>query len=176
MNKPHRLKEVVFTFTTLSILSLPSFAETPPSSKVFTPESILPDGVDCTLSTNPYTGESGKARKGTAAATLNNIVLLNKLLNASPTIEIEQQIEEIIKAINSLIPSLKVVGMFDMFQPQEWLADIQQPGKNLVALLYLHQYPEKITAPISAELQKLRHSTRFKIIQNMVDDLIKKQA
>src|ERR1019366_5995254 len=79
----------------------------------YTPESILPKGVDDTVSVNPYTGESGPARKGTVAATVNNVALLNKLLLAPQAPQNEKEINQIIQTIDPLIPSLKSIGMFN---------------------------------------------------------------
>lgn len=45
------------------------------ANNAFTPEKMLPAGIDEAEVTNPYTGEKRKARKGTVAATINNIAL-----------------------------------------------------------------------------------------------------
>jgi len=111
------------------------------SKTAYTPEKILPDGVDTSRSVNPYTGETGEARKGTVAATLNNTALLNHLLADGKI----KETEEIVKAIRILIPSLKVVGVFNLFTPLEWLSSKDQPGRILCAILYLQAYPQEIT-------------------------------
>ena len=87
------------------------------NEKAFTPELILPTGVDSNLSTNPYTGEVGPARKGIIASTLNNIALLNTLLRKGDVFKHQIKIEVIIAAIVPILPSLRVVGIFDLFTP-----------------------------------------------------------
>lgn len=126
-------------------LSLVHCASTQKKPEIYTPEAILPAGEDFTLATNPYTGEKGKARKGIIAATLNNVVLLNKLLRDERADQ--KQILAIIDAVKALLPSLNNVGIFDFFHVEEWLTTNEQPGRVLVAALYLQAYPKKLTGP-----------------------------
>jgi hypothetical protein len=122
----------------------------------FTPESILPAGVDSTTSTNPYTGESGTARKGTVAATLNNVAKLNQLLSQEENAERKQEILEISNAINQLIPSLQVIGMFDLFEPSHWIGSGEQPGRILALSLYFKHYPEKYTPALKEQMLQVK--------------------
>ena len=132
--------------------------------EVFTPESVLPTGVDSTFSTNPYTGESGPARKGTVAATLNNIALLNALLSEKISSNDQIKAEAIIEAMTSLIPSLSFVGVFDLFTPEEWLSSKTQPGRVLAAVLYLQKYPQNITSEIKQRLLQIQAQTKIQIL------------
>jgi hypothetical protein len=109
----------------------------------FTLQMILKDGIDHTISINPYTSEVGEVRKGTVAATLNNIELLNCLLLKNPTAEREEVIKSIVDEIDKLIPSLKVIGMFDLFEPVYWVGNGEQMGRVVAVALYIKQYPEK---------------------------------
>lgn len=127
--------------------------------EVFTPEDILAAGVDGLLSTNPYTGESGPVRKGTVAATLNNIALLNTLLSESNLSENHLKIDKIAQSIIALLPSLRVIGVFDLFTPQEWLSDDNQPGRIFAIILYLQQYPQDITSAIRERLIQIQNKT-----------------
>ena len=122
----------------------------------FTPESILPAGVDSSISINPYTGESGNARKGTVAATLNNVARLNQLFLQEETPEQKNAIVEISNAIDQLIPSLQIVGMFDLFEPIHWIGEGEQPGRVLALLLYFKHYPEKCTPALRGRLSVVR--------------------
>ncbi|MBA3604157.1 MAG: hypothetical protein H0W50_11095 [Parachlamydiaceae bacterium] len=142
---------------------------TPPSNvlkqnEVFSPESILAEGVDYSMSTNPYTGEFGQARKGTVAATLNNIALLNKLLFADASLQNQVQISKVIDAVFALLSSLRVVGMFDLFTPDEWLSNDDQPGRALIATLYLQKYPQNVSSKVKDRLIKLHCQTKFQIL------------
>ena len=142
-------------------------------NEVFTPETVLPSGVDSTTSTNPYTGESGPARKGTVAATLNNIALLNSLLSEQASPENQVKTDKVIEAITSLIPSLRFIGVFDLFTTEEWLSAKDQPGRVLVAVLYLQKYPQNITPAIKQLLMQIRGQTRIKTISESIDMALK---
>ncbi|MDF3047069.1 MAG: hypothetical protein K0R73_187 [Candidatus Midichloriaceae bacterium] len=151
----------------LSVLPYSStYAQEP--TEPFTPEGVLAEGVDSTVSTNPYTGESGQARKGTVAATLNNIALLNGLLSEKTSPENELKIQKIIDAITPLIPSLRVIGVFDLFTVDEWLLTDAQPGRILVAALYIKQYPQTITPQNKQRLLQIRDTTKIKILSDTI--------
>ena len=137
-------------------------------SKPFTPETILPDGQDTTISINPYTGESGPARKGIIAATLNNIAILNKMIASGAS---EKELQPIIIEITKLIPSLHYVGIFDMFTPQEWLTSETQPGRILAGILYLESYPVKITDNVKEILKVIKAKTKYKILIKEISKL-----
>ncbi|MCE2991975.1 MAG: hypothetical protein LW825_03525 [Candidatus Jidaibacter sp.] len=159
-------KKILFS-TLLSILSYSASSAQEPKEP-FTPEGVLAEGVDSTASTNPYTGESGQARKGTVAATLNNVALLNNLLYEKASPENELKIQKIIDAITPLIPSLRVIGVFDLFTVDEWLSTDDQPGRILVATLYIQQYPQNITPKNKQRLLQIRNTTKIKILSNAI--------
>jgi hypothetical protein len=142
--------------------------------KVFSPEEILPDGVDNSISVNPYTGESGPARKGTVAATLNNIALLNKILSESSSEKNLSKINPIMEAISSLAGSLKVIGMFDLFTIEEWIGSDQQPGRILAAVLYLQKYPTEITPEICQRLENIKTSTKSNLLAEEIQKALHK--
>lgn len=140
---------------------------------VMTPEKILPAGVDVTESVNPYTGEKAEARKGTVAATLSNIVTLNKLLEETVSVQTNQKIDEVSQAIIKLLPSLRVIGMFDLFTIQEWLQNHQkQPGRTLVALFYLQKYPKEVSSDIKTQLNQINNETTIHAIKIEIKKLI----
>lgn len=170
------MKLILSALAVLSITSTQQicFADAPVKSignsqkKVFTPESILPANVDSAIATNPYTGESGPARKGTVAATLNNIALLNTLLSEKISSDDQIKVQEIIKAITSLIPSLRVIGVFDLFTPEEWLSSETQPGRILAAVQYLQKYPQDITSKIKKRLLQIQKQTKIKVLSESI--------
>ena len=129
----------------------------------FTPESILPDGMDASLSVNPYTGEAGHARKGTVAATLNNVARLNQLLLQEDTPENQEEIQAILSAIDALIPSLQAIGMFDFFEPTYWIGQGEQSGRVAVICLYFQHYPEKYTTDMKERLRLIFENERPKV-------------
>lgn len=135
----------------------------------YTPEKLLPAGVDETVSVNPYTGESGKARKGTVAATINNIALLNKILLANPVQSDNKNTADVVKSVEALLPSLKVIGLFDFFNPREWLSNpVEQPGRTLVAVLYLQKYPETLDKESQAQLDKITKETNITLLKTEI--------
>lgn len=140
-------------------------------SNVFIPENILPDGEDHTTAVNPFTGYQGRARKGTVAATLNNIALLNRLLldNAE-----HDKIAPIKKAIIDLMPSLKAVGIFDLFDPLEWISSQNHPGRTYVAILYLKHYPEEMNKEIVHKLEMVKEAIESPFFQSELQSLLKR--
>ncbi len=131
----------------------------------------MPAGVDSNISTNPYTGESGDTRKGTVAATLNNVARLNQLLFQEETAQIKEEIIEISGSIDQLIPSLKVIGVFDLFEPIYWIGSGEQPGRLLALSLYFKQYPEKCTPSLQAELLKVKENVSSPYLQELLDSV-----
>ena len=138
---------------------------------LFTPESVLPAGVDSTVSINPYTGESGSVRKGTVAATLNNVARLNQLLSQEETPECKREIIEISTAIDQLIPSLQFIGVFDLFEPIYWIGNGEQPGRILALALYLKHYPEKYTPALKEQLFKVKKNIFSSHLREQLDSL-----
>lgn len=135
----------------------------------YTPEKILPAGDDYTQSINPYTGEAGPARKGIVAATLNNVALLNTHLEKGE----KQEIEEIVNAVRALIPSLKVVGVFHLFTPLEWVSSNGQPGRILAGVLFLQAYPQEMTPEIQAKLKQIRAQMPISYLIQQIDMVLK---
>lgn len=134
----------------------------------FTPDSVLPDGVDVSISTNPYTGKSAPARKGTVAATLNNVARLNKLLMEANR---EQDVQALIEAIDKLIPSLDAIGVFDLFEPAYWIGEGEQLGRVAAIMLYFKHYPEKLTPELNMQLHSLKRVLRCPYLKSLFDDL-----
>jgi hypothetical protein len=153
---------------TLCLTNLPVFADT-----VFTPEKILPEGVDAALSKNPYTGETGYVRKATVAATLNNIAVLNELLGTASSTENLEKNENYVKAIKELLPSLRVIGVFNLFTPLEWLSAENQPGRVLTVLLYLQRYSDAITPKIKKTLRHLQIQEKIPYLLEMIKLILK---
>ena len=71
-----------------------------------------------------------------------------------------------------LLSSLRVIGVFDLFSPQEWLSDDCQPGRTLVILLYLQHYPKEITNVIRECLIQIQHQNRFEILTKEINKIL----
>lgn len=138
-------------------------------SQAFTPEDILPDGDDHTISVNPFTGFRGRARKGTVAATLNNIALLDRLFAENAD---QEQIANVKKAVLELMPSLKAVGIFDFFRPVEWI-QAERLGRTYVALLYLQYDPDGINQEIVDQLKKIQPKIQNPFFQAELEGICK---
>lgn len=151
----------VFIFTNYSVASTHLASTRDESKGVYTPESILPSGIDGALVTNPYTGEQGNVRKGTIGALINNVALLNKVLPITTTPTEQQQIDNLITAVDTLIPALRLIGLFDLVPPKEWLKS-DQPGRNLVVALYLRHYPAEMTPAIKKLMARIKRKTKIK--------------
>lgn len=160
-------KSAIFSLL-MAITSSNTFAST------LTPETLLPAGVDSTVFVNPYTCESGEIRKGIIGATIVNTHELNQLLINAPSEENDELINTIIKEQQSLLPSLKIVGMFDFFNIQEWLANPEiQPGRCLLGLLYLKNNSDKMTPDIIKTLITIKEATKNTYLISMLNTLIK---
>lgn len=160
----------VVGFYTPALLQKISRSTAPTNSNIFTPESVLASGVDSSTSVNPYTGESAEARKGTVAATLNNVVLLNKIMLGNNTEQDLEQYKQIVEAIKNLINPLSAIGMFHFFTIDEWLTADNQPGRQLVGLLYLQSHKEEFTTARQNLVKKIQSTTK----SNLLLDMIKK--
>lgn len=153
----------------LSLLSCALMAQI--MAAPFTPQMILQDGEDQSISINPYTQESGEARKGTVAATLNNIALLNQIILKEPSPGREEEIKATIQAIDQLIPSLKVIGMFDLFEPRYWVGQGEQIGRIVVLSLYFKQYPEKDTEQLKLKIRSLTTQISSPTLRELFESL-----
>lgn len=138
--------------------------------KAVSPEEIFPDGEDYTVVVNPFTGLKGKARKATVAATLNNIALLNRLLLENTELD---QIRMINQAISKLIPSLKAIGVFDLFNLEEWVSDDRQLGRIYVVALYLKQYSDEMTDRLVLKLNEIKRRTKSLSLRSELDGITK---
>ena len=139
------------------------------SSKPFTPEGIFADGLDATTVENPYTGEKAFARKGTVAATLKNIALLNELLSKS---DHSKEVDKILQEVHKLIPSLIAIGVFDFFEPLEWIANNQQPGRQLVGLLFLETHLERLSDGLFQDLKAMDLKAQHPRVQEALTRIV----
>ncbi|MBA3812895.1 MAG: hypothetical protein H0X26_00140 [Alphaproteobacteria bacterium] len=91
-----------------------------------------------------------KVRKGTIAATINNIKRLDDLMTHTGS---EAEIRDIIKDQNTLSRGLFLTDFLEMQPVINWLQDPKRPGKVLVAVLVLQASPELLTDQIRVRLQ-----------------------
>ena len=90
---------------------------------------------------------------------------------AKASLETTHAIQEIIKISKKLNISLKPVGMFDLFAPVEWLQDIKQQGRILSAILYLQEFPEKMTEAETHQLLHLKNVNLYPIVKEHLNKL-----
>lgn len=111
-----------------------------------TPDQILPDNQE-------YLNRNGiKARKGTIAATIKNVLQLDDLLNNNGS---EEKIREILEDQKPLVQGLYAADLFKLYPIEDWLNEPERPGKAMVAVLTLQKCPELMTDKIRDVLQKL---------------------
>lgn len=140
-------------------------------NEIVTPSTLIPDGVDKIFLANPYTGgKKHEVRKATIGATIVNIVKLNGYLSAKTKAD-KSDIKSSITVIDGLIPSLKTLGLFNLFNGYEWLVDDTQPGKIITGILYFSHYPQEIDQKVKARLLELKKSDLYK--DYIIVDLIK---
>lgn len=171
------MKKLILLLSLIAGLSLVSCVSTKviehsDGNAPFTPEKILPVGADSTISINPYTLESGEVRKGTVAATLNNIALLNQKLSKKASKEEIEKIDDIIDAIKSLLPSLRVIGVFDLFTKEEWISSDNQPGRVMAGVLYLQRYPQEVTEHIKKTLIHQAKEYNLKLLSDEINKIV----
>jgi len=132
-------------------------------NKILSDENVMKDEENIAKLINPYTGESFEGRKGSIAATIKNIATLNKMIKErTKTEELNQAINEFSK----LMDVCNAAGMFDLFEPQEWLNSREQPGRVLAAIILLQKHPQKANKESLEILKKLQHDTPYDIIRS----------
>ena len=77
------------------------------------------------------------------AATILNVKAFNALKD-------QQELEGLRSQQLALIPVLDRVGLFDLFQPMDWLRDNE--GRTWIGVLYFHVFPEKMDEQVQKRL------------------------
>ncbi|MBM3467022.1 MAG: hypothetical protein FJX70_04220 [Alphaproteobacteria bacterium] len=77
--------------------------------------------------------------------------------------------------MRKLMLSLKVIGVFDIFIPQEWLniQDSKQWGRVTCVLLYLEKYPDIINSEIKSRIKAIEKASPPLVITNIINELKK---
>lgn len=128
---------------------------------------LLPDGVEAVQATNPFTGEKGYIRKGTVNAMINNVAVLNKYLletlndSSASTLNTQSYLDQIAKSM----PSFYTTGLFQWFLPIEWVSNDEMPGKTLITLIALQQYPHLISPRLKDRLELIIIETKHELIR-----------
>ena len=83
-----------------------------------------------------------KVQTGTVGALLVNIKTYDQLVRAISDDAKEQQltktqIQELEAKFKAALPVLKMVGMFDLFEPREWIENSPSPGRTRVGELFI---------------------------------------
>ncbi|MES2345128.1 MAG: hypothetical protein V4494_04230 [Chlamydiota bacterium] len=129
-----------------------------PATYAVNAENILSD------SQNTTTIDGVVARKGSIAATIANVRALNALMQEAQDSE---ALQEILLDQRALIPTLKVIGMFDLFSIDEWLDPTHGEGRAWVGVLYLEAFPEQMSASIQ-QLLKLHQNNYSRILNEEI--------
>ena len=160
-----------------SALILSSFAEganashdTQQKEKAVSPSDVLPDGMDGKILENPFTGEKGFARKGIIVATELNSIRLTELLSMkTPTKQDVSEFLDIMNALQKRVQSLTYTGIFDWFTPKEWMRDLDQKGRYLVAYLYEKDKKKAAEVDIKPFMDSIPEAWK-EIVQSLVKD------
>jgi hypothetical protein len=114
-----------------------------------TPNQILADGQDSSVHKGGVT-----VRKGTIKALIENVKKLNLDLKKTTRQDIKT-IAAIVNEVRRSIPEHNAIDVFEAFPVEDWLQDETRPGMLMVAVLYLQQFPEKMTPTIKTKIAKL---------------------
>lgn len=116
------------------------------------PDKLIPDNKQGVITEN-----GTFYRKGTSLATFANAKKYQELIDSGVN---DIHHPEIQTAINDqrFITNMMAVGLYFSFFPEaDWLADEQQEGKMLPALLMLQQYPNKLSQQLHQRLLYLKN-------------------
>lgn len=131
------------------------------------PSDILPDQVQGRI-----LGDNVFVRKGTVFAMMQNARLFDKVREMPESAEKEEKLAQIKLDLKNIMPGLKANGLFDFFQPIEWLeAKGDEEGRIFVALIFLEMYPEKKDEVIYARLCELTQTASLAVKDQLVQTI-----
>ena len=96
-----------------------------------------------------------RIRKGSIAATLQNVKTLNCLLSEKPSLQRDQDIHTIVDDIRPIIEGLVATELFDIFSPLEWIANQHNKGRALVGIVCLQEVPALVSEETVDNLKAL---------------------
>ncbi|MBN8511673.1 MAG: hypothetical protein J0L79_01395 [Rickettsiales bacterium] len=160
----------------LSSIFIPSIclfhAQAQEKLSVVKPEDALETGLDGNVVKNPFTGESGWARKGVIGATEFNIVAMDNLLKKhNPLQEDKEVFWETVRLIDGRIESLRYIGLFDLFLPSEWMGTVKCPARFLTGVLFFKSQKKDIKHQINQLSDSLPQAWRQEIQKLKGDQL-----
>lgn len=138
------MKKWVITFLLVALTSFPL--------KAVLPQEVLKDNEEGANLNGCF------VRKGSIAVTLANAQEFNTISKLADSNEKSAKLKQLIKDVNSVIPGLHSLGVFDFFLPIQWIKS-QNAGKVFIGLLYLQQHPEKRDSQIDLYLKELLKNT-----------------
>lgn len=128
--------ELCLTGTPLDIERAKNNAEV--ALRTHSATKVLPNGVNESELIDPLTNLPIIVRMGTVLSTWRNIQTLNNYFsktNSEILIQDSPELNDIRHVISSYLPSLRAIGMFDLFSPKEWQQNPNQLGRAYVARL-----------------------------------------
>lgn len=132
------------------------------ASMATTPEQILANGQDTSIRKGIET------RKGTIKALIENVIQLNaQLKNENPN----QDVYSLIKDLKDSLPAQNALEISDIFPAEDWFYDEGKPGSFMVGVLYLQQFPHKITKDLKEKLTKVS-KTAHPLLKQEIEKLI----
>lgn len=128
-----------------------------------TPDQVLPNGQDSAVHKGEIT-----VRKGAIKALIENVRQLNTLL-----VEKKEDTSMItfINDIRESIPAHNAIDVFQAFPAEDWFQFEDRPGMTMVGVLYLQQFPDKLTAKLKIRLSKLA-KTAHPLLKQEIEKII----
>jgi len=111
-----------------------------------TPDQVLVNGQDSAVHKGGIT-----VRKGAIKALIENVKQLNTKLKGRE----DTSMLALINDIRESIPAHNAIDVFEAFPAGDWFQFEDRPGMVMVGVLYLQQFPDKITGELKERLSKL---------------------
>lgn len=136
------------------------------SSIAIDPDKLIPDNKQGMITDN-----GTFYRKGTSLATFDNAKKYQALIDSGVKDIAHPEIQT---AINDqrFITNMMAVGLYFSFFPEsDWLADEQQEGRMMPALLMLQQYPNKLSPELLKRLLHIKNKLN-PITQTLIEETL----
>ncbi|KTD01311.1 hypothetical protein [Fluoribacter gormanii] len=136
------------------------------SSIAIDPDKLIPDNKQGMITDN-----GTFYRKGTSLATFDNVKKYQALIDSGVKDIAHPEIQT---AINDqrFITNMMAVGLYFSFFPEaDWLADEQQEGRMMPALLMLQQYPNKLSPELLKRLLHIKNKLN-PITQTLIEETL----
>ncbi|KTC81844.1 hypothetical protein [Legionella cincinnatiensis] len=130
------------------------------------PDTLIPDNKQGMITEN-----GTFYRKGTSLATFDNAKKYQSLIDSGVNDIAHPEIQTTIND-QRFITNMMAVGLyFSFFPAADWLADEQQEGRMMPALLMLQQYPNKLSHELQQRLLYLKNKLN-PITQALIEETL----